>query len=152
MVDQFDPRAPTRQELARVFKDQRMVRAFEKLFDLVPNDLLALQLAIDGVLVSTIEALSKANAALYDGRIISLQGANYSATTSEKIICTNALTVTLNPTPIDLELVTVTATNGYVEIDGNGKTISNLERVTITQNYTSLDILYSIELDAWVIT
>lgn len=39
MVDQFDPRSPTRRELARIFRDQRMIRAFEKLFDLIPTEL-----------------------------------------------------------------------------------------------------------------
>lgn len=42
-----DPRAPTRKELARSFNgDQRMIRAFEKLFDLIPDDLNSLVLEI----------------------------------------------------------------------------------------------------------
>lgn len=32
-----DPRAPTRKELARFLPDQRTIRAFEKLFELVPD-------------------------------------------------------------------------------------------------------------------
>lgn len=44
MVDQFDPRSPTRKELARVFgNDQRIVRAFEKVFDLIPSDFIVIE-------------------------------------------------------------------------------------------------------------
>jgi len=35
-----DPRKPTRQELARVFNnDQRMIRAFEQLFEIIPSEI-----------------------------------------------------------------------------------------------------------------
>lgn len=35
-----DPRSPTRKEFAKAFNnDQRMIRAFEKLFDLIPDDI-----------------------------------------------------------------------------------------------------------------
>lgn len=37
-----DPRPLTRKELARFLPDQRSIRAFEKLFDLIPSDLLTL--------------------------------------------------------------------------------------------------------------
>jgi hypothetical protein len=33
-----DPRPVLRQELARVFKNQRVIRAFEKIFDLIPPE------------------------------------------------------------------------------------------------------------------
>lgn len=37
-----DPRSPTRSDLAKFLPDQRTIRAFEKLFELVPDDLTAL--------------------------------------------------------------------------------------------------------------
>lgn len=33
----FDPKAPTRQDLAKFLPDQRAIRAFEQLFALVPS-------------------------------------------------------------------------------------------------------------------
>jgi len=36
---EFDPSAPTRRELAKIFPNQRTLRAFEKIFDLLPLDL-----------------------------------------------------------------------------------------------------------------
>lgn len=38
MVDMPDPKPLTRQELAEFLPNQRAIRAFEKLFDLVPTD------------------------------------------------------------------------------------------------------------------
>lgn len=59
MVDQFDPRSPVRKELARVFgNDQRMIRAFEKLFELVPSDLVELLLQVEVAQNSADSAMS----------------------------------------------------------------------------------------------
>ena len=39
MTEDFRPRPPTRKELFDIFKNMRIVRAFEKLFDKIPTDL-----------------------------------------------------------------------------------------------------------------
>lgn len=44
-----DPRPVLRQELARVFKNQRVVRAFEKIFDLIPPEFINQQEQIDEI-------------------------------------------------------------------------------------------------------
>lgn len=44
-----DPRPLTRQELSKFLPDQRSIRAFEKLFQLIPNDLLSLLSSIETV-------------------------------------------------------------------------------------------------------
>ena len=52
-----DPRPLTRKELARFLPDQRSIRAFERLFDLIPDELVTLLQAID-------ESNNNANSAL----------------------------------------------------------------------------------------
>ena len=47
MADINDPRPVLRQELARVFKNQRVIRAFEKIFDLIPPEFIDQQQQID---------------------------------------------------------------------------------------------------------
>lgn len=49
MVAENDPRPVLRQELARVFKNQRVIRAFEKIFDLIPPEFIDQQQQIDDV-------------------------------------------------------------------------------------------------------
>lgn len=49
MADTNDPRPVLRQELSRVFQNQRVVRAFEKLFDLIPQDFIDQQIQIDTI-------------------------------------------------------------------------------------------------------
>jgi hypothetical protein len=49
MVSENDPRPVLRQELARVFKNQRVIRAFEKIFDLIPPEFISQQIQIDTI-------------------------------------------------------------------------------------------------------
>lgn len=44
-----DPRPVLRKELERVFKNQRVIRAFEKIFDLIPPEFIDQQDQIDGL-------------------------------------------------------------------------------------------------------
>lgn len=69
----------------------------------------------------------------------------------QTIICTAKLTVTLNATPDDRELVKVHANNGRVDIKGNGKKINKEDDAIIRRNFTTWDILYIVEIDEWVI-
>lgn len=55
-----DPRPVLRKELERVFKNQRVVRAFEKLFDLVPPEFINQQTQIDALQLITELANSQA--------------------------------------------------------------------------------------------
>src|SRR5262245_34421799 len=57
MASENDPRPVLRQELARVFKNQRVIRAFEKIFDLIPPEFINQQVQIDALnLVSELAA------------------------------------------------------------------------------------------------
>jgi len=67
------------------------------------------------------------------------------------IVATDKLTVTLNATPQDRELVKIHANNGRVDIDANGKTINGESDAIIRRNFTTWDILYIVELDSWII-
>lgn len=48
-IDNNDPRPVLRKELSRVFQNQRVVRAFEKIFDLVPPEFINQQVQLDTV-------------------------------------------------------------------------------------------------------
>jgi hypothetical protein len=50
-VEDNDPRPVLRKELARVFKNQRVVRAFEKIFDLIPTEFINQQTQIDEIII-----------------------------------------------------------------------------------------------------
>jgi len=67
------------------------------------------------------------------------------------IVATDKLTVKLNATPQDRELVRVHANNGRVDIDANGKKINDELVAIIRRNFTTWDILYIVELDSWII-
>ena len=54
-----DPLPPTRKELATFLSDQRLIRAFEKLFEIVPGDLESLEDRIE-----VVEIRSKSNQVL----------------------------------------------------------------------------------------
>lgn len=59
-----NPRPLTRAALAKFLPDQRSIRAFEQLFDLIPEDLLTLLSAIDEVGIDAVTAAAKAQSAL----------------------------------------------------------------------------------------
>lgn len=64
MVSSTDPRPVLRQELARVFKNQRVIRAFEKIFDLIPPEFVDQQIQIDAITIISEFASSQAAASL----------------------------------------------------------------------------------------
>lgn len=77
--------------------------------------------------------------------------ADYTTIGDQIIVATDELTVTLNATPEDRELVKIHANNGRVDIDANGKTINGETDAIIRRNFTTWDILYIVELDSWII-
>lgn len=92
-----------------------------------------------------------------DGEISGIAGnvvvtaSDYTTSESEIIICTSALTVFLNPEPIDQEVAVVNIRGGRVDIDASGKLINGESTAIIRRKYTTWDIIYILELDEWVI-
>lgn len=86
-------------------------------------------------------------------RDVSVQSTVYTTANSEIVICNNAaaITVTLNASPDDEELVSIKRTDGTVTIAGNGKTIDGKTAQRINVKYASLDLLYTVETDSWSI-
>lgn len=80
---------------------------------------------------------------------------NYTTIGDQTVICTAALTVTLNDEPDDQERVKVIIANGDVTVSGNGKLINkDTDQTVIFKNLVTtgtLDIVYIIELDEWFI-
>jgi hypothetical protein len=67
-----DPRPVLRQELTRVFKNQRVIRAFEKIFDLIPPEFINQQIQIDTLnLISEVAAAQSNEAAAAVTRLAS---------------------------------------------------------------------------------
>lgn len=62
--DVNDPRPVLRQELSRVFQNQRVVRAFEKIFDLVPPEFINQQNQIDTINLIAELGTAQANVAV----------------------------------------------------------------------------------------
>ena len=79
-----------------------------------------------------------------------------SLTTSgtQTIICTAAVTITLNASPDDQEIATVVIQNGDVTIEGNGRNVMGDTDVTVIflnlQSDATLDLKYILETNEWV--
>ena len=56
-----NPIKPTRAQLAQFLPDQRLIRAFEQLFDVVPNDLITLLALIEEVGIEAVSAAASTN-------------------------------------------------------------------------------------------
>lgn len=76
---------------------------------------------------------------------------NLTTSGNQTLVCTSALTVTLNDKPEEGETVRVKATNGNVTIDGNGKNIDGASTYTIVVNYECINCVYSVLDDEWFI-
>jgi hypothetical protein len=63
-IDNSDPRPVLRKELARVFKNQRVIRAFEKIFDLVPPEFINQQIQLETLNLISELAASQSNEAV----------------------------------------------------------------------------------------
>lgn len=64
MVTNTDPRPVLRQELDRVFKNQRVIRAFENIFDLIPPEFINQQTQLDALDLISALAATQAEQAL----------------------------------------------------------------------------------------
>ena len=79
----------------------------------------------------------------------------YTTITNQIIICTDAVTITLNDEPKDREQVKIVISNGDVTVSGNGKLINKkADQTIIFENLSTvgtLDIIYILETDEWFI-
>lgn len=82
--------------------------------------------------------------------IIRTASSDITTTGDEVIICTEAITVTLNPSPDDLESVTVkrATTAGFVTVSGD---IDGDTSYVMMANYESKTFIYSVENGEWSI-
>lgn len=64
MAIENDPRPVLRQELSRIFKNQRVIRAFEKIFDLIPPQFIDQQVQLDALNLISAVAESQSTEAL----------------------------------------------------------------------------------------
>lgn len=81
-------------------------------------------------------------------------GSDYTTLGDQRIICTNLIpiTVTLNGTPNNLESVDITRASAEMTISGNGRTISGEPDVLVNAQYSSLHLVYVLEVDEWIIS
>lgn len=93
-------------------------------------------------------------AALYQFKT-NFQSTSSALTTSgtQCIVVTAAVTITLNDSPADGEIVKIkrATTAGAVTVSGNGKNIDGASTYKILENYESVQIVYSVLDDAWFI-
>lgn len=86
---------------------------------------------------------------------VKMTNTGYTSVGDQAIICTDALTVTLNAEPKDREQVKVIISNGDVTVNGNGKLINkDTDLTVIFKNLittATLDIVYILETDEWFI-
>lgn len=139
-----DPRPPTRDELAKFLPNQRALRAFEKLFDIIPSELGGGGGASNLALVSS-QGDGGANGAALELIDVAV---NFTTYAPSFLNVTSQVLITLNPTPENAEQVVVHKNTGgvtdYVEVtDGVGT-----DRLLVDQ--TVISYRYSVELNQWV--
>lgn len=157
-----DLRPPTRPELKKIFQDQRTLRAFEQVFELIPGDLVEIEKRIDQA-EQDIDALelrvdqNETDIATLDARVTDnrtdidyLLGlvpgvitATASLTTAGNavIACENTIeiTITLNPTPEQGETVSVTRRGAKVTISGS---VNGSDGIKLTSKFDSPSLVY----------
>jgi hypothetical protein len=123
-----DPRAPTRKELERFLPDQRSVRAFEKLFELVPGSL---------VLENS----------------VTIVGGSYTTEGNQTLICLAPADITLQSVNVkDAARVTIKRFNGEVKVFASTLIDGRTPPTILNRDLTSLDFYFSEPELAWFIT
>ncbi len=78
---------------------------------------------------------------------------DYTTSGRQIIICTAALSVTLNSEPKDMEEAKIKISNGDVTILGNGRLVDNETDITVifnnVQGLAVIDLIYTIDTDSW---
>ena len=122
-----DPRAPTRKDLVRFLPDQRAVRAFEKLFDIIPDN------------------LSLENS-------VELNGGTYTTEGNQVLICLAPTVIVLQTVDLkDATRVTVKRVSGEVEVQASTTIDGEASPAILNRDLTSLDFIYSEPNLAWFI-
>jgi len=78
-----------------------------------------------------------------------ITAANVTTANDSVVVCTAALTVTLNANPSDRERVTIKCKVAPVIIDGNSKDIDGDTTYTMLVDYEGIDLIYSATEDEW---
>lgn len=80
-------------------------------------------------------------------------GTAYTTQGNTLLIATAAITITLNPNPIDQEKVTIkrAVPTGLVTVSGGSKNIDDMTTYEIPTDYEAVQIVYSITDDNWFI-
>jgi hypothetical protein len=120
-----DPRPLLRKEFARFLPDHRAIRAFEKLFDLIPDNLIELQ--------EEIEKLK------FDVFVVTQ---DHTTGKNEVVVCNNVdpISVTLNPSPEVGERAIVKRRGALVTIVG---TIDGEADVVLEAMREALQLVYT---------
>jgi hypothetical protein len=84
---------------------------------------------------------------------IAIKTANYTTVQSETVICTNTseITITLNATPVDKEIISVKSTTTNIVNVTSSKLIDGETTIIITSKYDCPKIIYSSTQDTWFI-
>lgn len=157
-----DLRPPTRPELKKIFQDQRTLRAFEQVFELIPGDLIELENRIKQA-EQDIDALglrvdqNEADIASLKSRVtqneldiayllnlvpeVVIATGSFTTTGNAVIACTNtgAITVTLNPAPEQGETVSITRRDAPVTVSG---AINGASGIKLRSKYDSPSLVY----------
>lgn len=99
--------------------------------------------------VSELEFLYDKSPTISNKRCVESIASAYTTAGDQTLICTAALTVTLNNIPADNEQVTIKRTNGEVIIDAGSKTIDGDATYTMLVDYEGVDIVYVAATDEW---
>ncbi|MFV2055412.1 MAG: hypothetical protein ACC707_03050 [Thiohalomonadales bacterium] len=81
-----------------------------------------------------------------------ITGSDYTTIGNQRVICTTAVTITLNASPNNGEVVDVKRTNGLVTIEGNGLLIDNDTQLILTEDFVGVQLYFSIVKSTWIIT
>ncbi len=77
---------------------------------------------------------------------------DYTTVGNQRVICDEAVTITLNASPNNGESVAVKRINGLVTILGNGLLIDNDAQLILTMDFDKAQLYFSSVRDGWIIT
>lgn len=146
-----DPRPLTRKELAEFLPSQRAIRAFEKLFDIIPGDIIELFIQIEAASIDANTAGASANSALFQivqalKKIeeVSIDSGNANARAANAInLLARLLNVLTTRTVSNHDLIEWNATNNRFELIAtpytDGMVVNNASGTAIKIDKTSPD-------------
>jgi hypothetical protein len=84
-----------------------------------------------------------------DGSYFQSISSDITTSGNQTLVCTAALTVTLNASPKDGELVRIKRVSGQTIIDGNSRSIDGDSTYTMLVDYEGVQVVYSALDDEW---